>query len=565
MNDPAGESINKILIVDDDKQTLVVLTEVLSHFGYATATAENGVEALEKIRATKPDLILLDIFMPGINGIDVCKSTRKDPETRYIPIIVMTGFADGNTKMQCLEAGANDFLAKPIDYAELNARIRNLLQLREFEDIKIKNEMLTDTIRIVENVKREWEMTLDCINDAVILIDAKQNIVRCNKVLTLLTGKPYNSLQNRQWMDVLKGNGFIFVEKDPGKLELSHSSGAWFNYNSYTVPVEDVVGPYAAVITLHDITRSKIAEDSIKQKNAELENAYAELKSAQSQLLQREKMASIGQLAAGVAHEINNPMGYIISNLGTLDKYVSKLREFIKAQSEAISALTKDTGTRPKVGELKAPTVGSKREHGDTVGRIETLRKSLKIDYITEDIVALVKESLDGADRVKKIVQNLKSFSHVDETAHKMTDINAGIESTINIVWNELKYKVALKKEYGDIPMIKCNPGQLNQVFMNMLLNAADAIESQGEIGIRTWDDKDNIYVSISDTGSGIPADRIERIFEPFYTTKEVGKGTGLGLSIAYDIVKKHDGDIKVESAEGKGTTFTIMIPIAIR
>lgn len=556
MNDTAAENANKILIVDDDKQTRIVLTEVLSHFGYATETAENGTEALEKTRAKKPDLILLDIFMPEMNGIEVCRSTRKDPETRYIPIMVMTGFADGKVKMQCLEAGANDFLAKPIDYAELNARIRNLLQLREFEDIKIKNEMLTDTIRLVEGVKREWEMTLDCINDAVILIDAKQNIARCNKVLTLLTGKPYSSMQDRNWMDVLRESGFTFIEKEPGNLELYHSSGRWFNYNPYSLPAEDVIGPYAAVITLNDITGSKIAEDSIKRKNAELEKAYAELKAAQSQLLQREKMASIGQLAAGVAHEINNPMGFIISNLGTLDKYVSKLGEFVKAQSEAISELT----TPP------FPPLPRGGEGGVIVRhKLEELGKSLKIDYITEDIAALVKESLDGADRAKKIVQDLKSFSHVDEAEHKMTDINAGIESTVNIVWNELKYKVTLKKGYGDIPMIKCNPGQLNQVFMNMLLNAADAIESQGEIGIKTWDDKDNIYVSISDTGSGIPADKIGRIFEPFYTTKEVGKGTGLGLSIAYDIIKKHDGDIKVESAEGKGTTFTISIPVVLK
>ncbi|MBI5639684.1 MAG: GHKL domain-containing protein, partial [Nitrospirae bacterium] len=189
-------------------------------------------------------------------------------------------------------------------------------------------------------------------------------------------------------------------------------------------------------------------------------------------------------------------------------------------------------------------------------------RKALKIDFITEDLGNLIRESLDGAERIKKIVQDLKSFSRVDEAEQKMADINAGLESTINIVWNELKYKATVKKEYGDIPLTKCNPGQLNQVFMNLLVNAAHAIESQGDIGIRTWSEEDSIFVSISDTGCGIPAEKINRIFEPFYTTKEVGKGTGLGLSIAYDIVKKHSGEIKVQSEVGKGTTFTINIPV---
>ncbi|OGW22673.1 MAG: hypothetical protein A2077_07770 [Nitrospirae bacterium GWC2_46_6] len=165
-------------------------------------------------------------------------------------------------------------------------------------------------------------------------------------------------------------------------------------------------------------------------------------------------------------------------------------------------------------------------------------------------------------ERIKKIVQDLKSFSRVDEAERKTANINEGIESTVNIVWNELKYKATVKKEYGDIPPIKCNAGQLNQVFMNILINAVHAIEEQGEIIIKTRHEDNNIFISISDTGSGIPADKINRIFEPFFTTKEVGKGTGLGLSIAYDIVKKHNGDIIVESEVGKGTTFTVRIPV---
>lgn len=278
----------------------------------------------------------------------------------------------------------------------------------------------------------------------------------------------------------------------------------------------------------------------LENTNKELERAYEELKSTQSKILQQEKMASIGQLAAGVAHEINNPIGFITSNLGTLDKYVEKLTVFILAQSEIIAAI----GSASKSEELKQ------------------LREKLKLDYVMEDVNALIRESLDGAGRVKTIVQNLKSFSRVDEKMYAHADINECIESTLNIVWNELKYKTTVQKEYGEIPLTKCYPQQLNQVFMNLLVNAVQAIEKQGEIGITTWNGAGAVHISISDTGSGIPGDKLNRIFEPFFTTKEIGTGTGLGLSITYDIVKKHNGDITVDSEVGKGTTFTIKIPV---
>jgi signal transduction histidine kinase len=174
----------------------------------------------------------------------------------------------------------------------------------------------------------------------------------------------------------------------------------------------------------------------------------------------------------------------------------------------------------------------------------------------------LRKESLDGADRVKMIVQNLKSFSRLDEAELKMADINTGIESTLAIVWNELKYKATVKKEYGDLPLTRCNLGELNQVFMNLLVNAAQAIDTKGEIIVRTGRENGSIFVTISDTGCGIPADRMNRIFEPFFTTKEVGKGTGLGLSIAYEIVKKHNGELSVQSEPGLGTIFRVTIPV---
>ena len=277
--------------------------------------------------------------------------------------------------------------------------------------------------------------------------------------------------------------------------------------------------------------------------NKKLASAYAELKNTQSKILQQDKMASIGQLAAGVAHEINNPMAFVTSNLNVLRKYTGRLKGFIEAQSGALERIS------------------GGQDAASAVHQLDEVRRLMKIDSVMKDIETLVTESLDGAGRVRQIVQNLKNFSHVDESGSKYADINAGLASTVNIVWNELKYKAEVETDYGDIPLVKCNPGQLNQVFLNLLVNAAQAIDKHGRLRIRTWSGPGHVHVSISDTGCGIPPENIGRIFEPFFTTKEVGKGTGLGLSIAYDIIKKHGGEITVESEPGKGTTFTLKIP----
>ncbi|UCH80484.1 MAG: GHKL domain-containing protein [Nitrospiraceae bacterium] len=277
-----------------------------------------------------------------------------------------------------------------------------------------------------------------------------------------------------------------------------------------------------------------------EQKNIESEIAYRDLKETQSQMLQREKMASIGKLAAGVAHEINNPMGFISSNMNSLGTYTKKITEFIHIQEQALMSVNFPELTK----------------------EVEEQKKKLKVDFILDDIGQLLEESIEGADRVTKIVQNLKSFSRVDESEHNLANINDCMESTLNIVWNELKYKATVTKDYGDIPMTMCYPLQLNQVFVNLLVNASHAIETQGEIRIKTWNGNGLVNISVSDTGRGIEKDKIKKIFEPFFTTKPEGEGTGLGLSITYDIIKKHRGDISVDSEVGKGTTFHIKIPV---
>jgi len=280
---------------------------------------------------------------------------------------------------------------------------------------------------------------------------------------------------------------------------------------------------------------ANITLESEKARQSELIRRLGE---AQNQLLQSEKMASIGVLAAGVAHEINNPVGFVNSNLSSLQRYMQSLMRLLDAYESR---------------EKHLP------DHDR--GELNALRKEIDADYLREDLGSLLTESMDGLDRIKRIVQDMKDFSHVGGGDVLVANLETGLDSTLNVVWNELKYKAEVIKEYGGVPEIECIPSQLNQVFMNLLVNAAHAIETRGRITVRTSFENDMVTVSVSDTGSGIAAENLGRIFEPFFTTKPVGKGTGLGLSLSYSIVQKHGGRIEVESEIGKGTTFRVILP----
>ncbi len=283
------------------------------------------------------------------------------------------------------------------------------------------------------------------------------------------------------------------------------------------------------------------AEKEQLRAHVELEAAHRELQASHEQLLQSEKLASIGQLAAGVAHEINNPVGYVYSNLGTLQKYIDNLCQMLEGYEQL----------EAQVGEDHA-----------TVKAVQALKQKLDLEYLKQDVLDLVSESREGIARVKGIVQDLKDFSHVDEAEWQWADLHRGLDSTLNIVNNEIKYKAEVVREYGELPEVECLASQINQVFMNLLVNAAHAIEERGVITIRTGHENDKVWVAISDTGKGISPEHMNKIFDPFFTTKAVGTGTGLGLSLSYGIVQKHGGSINVESEVEKGATFTIHLPV---
>ena len=399
--------------------------------------------------------------------------------------------------------------------------------------LEAKHAELEMLFRWVESAKVEWEQTLDSLRDLVILTDPTGKVRRCNRLLYQLANKSHAEIIGVNWPDILTEAGFTVSVLGNTSGEVIHKSSNRF-YNLY---IYDITSPDSGDVTGR--VMSLVDTTELRSVTEELQKAYDELQTTQIKVFQQEKLASIGQLAAGVAHEINNPMGFISSNLSTLGKYFERTKEFVAYLSSALADCANDAGR-----------AGADEQ-----------RKRLKIDYIFEDSSQLIAESLDGAQRVRKIVQDLKSFSRVDDTEQKRADLKECLESTISIAWNEIKYVATLTKDYGDIPPVLCYPQQLNQVFMNLLVNAAHAITGQGEIKVRTWQDEGMACVSVSDTGCGISAENQKRIFEPFFTTKEVGKGTGLGLSISYDIIKKHHGDILVDSEIGTGTTFTVKLP----
>lgn len=403
----------KILAIDDAPVNLFTLGSALAP-DFDLQIATSGSMALALATESPPDLILLDVMMPDMDGYETCRRIKAEPKLRDIPVIFITALHDSGAEVKGLSLGAADYITKPINVEIARQRIRNLLD-------------------------RE----------------------RLRK-----------------------------------KVEAQH-------------------------VLLGEALTRKLDE-------------------AQNQLLQSEKMAAIGQLAAGVAHEINNPIGFVNSNLSTLEKYVRELMEIVSASDAMLN----------KEDRVAAQTC------------LAELLGAKDFAYLKEDIFPLLAESRDGLERVRRIVQDLKDFSHVGSTDWQWTNLNKGLDTTLNIVWNELKYHCKVHKEYGDLPDVYCLPSQINQVFLNLLVNASQAIEDSGDIRLRTGREGDTVWVEVIDNGKGIVPENLSRLFEPFFTTKPVGKGTGLGLALAYGIVQRHRGRIEVDSVAGRGSTFRVLLPI---
>jgi PAS domain S-box-containing protein len=361
----------------------------------------------------------------------------------------------------------------------------------------------------------------------------------------------YQSVKNYlTWKRLMEERGFV---KD-FEATMVKKSGEIIATIQSSCAIRDKRGRiagYASVI--RDITKNVRNEVNVHKANVELIDSLVHMKKTTPKLIQQEKLASIGQLAAGIAHELNNPVGFISSNITSLRSYIDIIKGYIEQCEETLGCLPKD--------------------HNDTLNnkaaKIREYREKQKVAYILGDIDDLMSESKEGIQRITEIVANLRNFSRIDNTSTvEQYNINEALESTLIVAKNEIKYVAEVEKHFSKVPPVKCIGNEVNQVFLNIIVNAAQAIKSlkykeKGCIAIKTYAHKNDVYCEISDDGPGIPKDIVSRVFDPFFTTKEVGQGTGLGLNISYDIiVNKHGGDLTVESETGKGTTFTVRLPI---
>jgi PAS domain S-box-containing protein len=323
------------------------------------------------------------------------------------------------------------------------------------------------------------------------------------------------------------------------EMWLRHRDGRqmWVQLIAYPADVDHIES--GAWWLVEDHTEVRRAQDELRTHNEQLKATLSKLEEAQNQLLQSEKMASIGQLAAGVAHEINNPIGFVSSNLHTLKGYVGQLLDLVGAYETAQAR----PGPRPR-RRWRRPAM---RPRSTTCART----------------CPLMSESEDGLARVKKIVQDLKDFSRLDQSEWQDADLNAGLESTLNVVRHEVKYKAEVRKLLEPLPLVRCLAAQLNQVFMNLIVNASHAIQGRGVITLASGHRDGWVWIEVGDTGCGMSAEVQRRIFEPFFTTKPVGSGTGLGLSLSFSIVQKHGGVIQVHSVPGQGSAFRVWVPVA--
>lgn len=400
---------------------------------------------------------------------------------------------------------------------------------------------------------------------SVVITDANGTIQYVNPKFTLLTGHTFNEAMGKNpdilnsgkqtkefydsfWKTILSG------EEWQGELYNKKKNGDFYWESSLVSSLKAEDGSIKYFIAVkEDITEKKLIAQKLQDKNIKLEETIKKLNEAQAQLIQKEKMAGIGQLAAGVAHEINNPLGFIMSNNETLQKYIGTLKEYLLYYKDFLASCK----------SLNSDDMNPKIEY------IMNFEKKNKVDFILEDLPELFHDTSNGFERVRDIVNALRSFSHIDQlNVFDEYDLNEGIRTTLLIAKSNMQYDINIHENLTNLPLISAIGGEINQVILNMILNAIHATKTKTTydekiIELKTYNDENYVFLEIADNGIGIEKENLSRIFEPFYTSKPIGEGTGLGLSISYDIVvKKHKGEISVHSKLGEGTRFVIKLPI---
>jgi PAS domain S-box-containing protein len=500
------------------------------------ARVETHVSAaalLRRARAGGVDLLVLDGSLAEAQ-LALAGRRADDP-----PALVVAPDADEDSALAVFRRGAADCVTLGPQYEQVLPAAA-LEQIQRYRAAAERGAAETLS-RQVEELRRFGQNVIQNMNSALVVVDLGGAITFANPAAERILGAAPDTLAGAtlwRWFEGgLRGR---LVERTLREgVRFRGAEGVIARTSGERVPIGTSCAPL-------------VDRDGVRRGAIVIFQDLSEIKQLQRQVLQAEKMASIGQLAAGVAHEINNPMGFIHANLFQLGEYLQDLRRLLEAAANL----------------RKAAATGSLGEVALAAGELDAAAAEVDADYLIDDCGKAVRESLEGAERIRHIVQDLRAFSHPDASEPVEADLNECLDSTANIVWTMMKRAVVLRKEYADLPGVRCFPMQLKQVFMNLLVNACQAIEDAraasgrtGEIRLRTRAVPGGVVVEVEDDGVGIRADDLPRIFDPFFTTKEVGAGTGLGLSISYNIVKRHGGCLRVESEPGVRTCFEVFLP----
>ncbi len=579
-----------LLLVDDQPNNLRVLTAILVKEGYRIRKALNGELALLACQKILPDLILLDIAMPDLDGYQVCQRLKADQTTREIPIIFISALGDVTDKIKAFDVGGVDYITKPFQAAEVISRIGTHLKMRSLQlKLQEKNLALEAEIEQRKNAQTALQLSearnlalLNAIPDLMlrIRIDGIFLDYRIAKDMTFSDSNssfPIPDLSEekdgfigKKVFEVLSDDLAVwlmhyveqtlltseinigeFVQKNPPSIV--QTQGEWQIYEArFVKSCEDEVLAIIRNVSDRKLTEALRlkTEAQLSWQKKQLEQTVHDLKLAQTQLVQNEKMVGLGQLVAGIAHEINNPVNFIYGNILYAQTYVKDLLTLVEAY----------------------------QQNCEPTWNIKKLLEEIDLNFLKNDLDQLFGSMQMGAERIHKMVISLRSFARLDEAKMKPVDIHEGINSTLLLLEYRLKetdQRPAIKviKNYSFLPKVTCYPSQLNQVFFHLLTNAIDALESRAElednpfqyplkIEIKTAETSQYILIQIKDNGMGIPEATQHHLFDPFFTTKPVGTGTGLGLSISYQIiVQQHQGSISCSSTPGDGAEFTIRIP----
>jgi len=543
----------RVLVVEDDvidRKQMERLLAASSASPYDLEFTDRLDRALAILAERQFDILLLDLNLPDSEGLDTLSVVEK--EHPDLPKVVVTGGDDEHMGLQAVTRGAQDYLVK----GRFNARA--LARVIHYSIERKRSETL------LRESRGKLNAILESIGDPMIMLDKDLRVTWSNEAsrqvfcgdsvgrtcFELFHGRPTPCdlgpcIVREAFADGKPHSYDVRVVDREGQTRYFHCTA--------NAALRDKDGRPSAVLEIaKDITDRKTAE-IIKAAYDRVEKAHRELQEMQSQLVQSEKLASIGQLAAGVAHEMNTPVGFVACNFETLDGYMKKIRGLLEAYERLLQ---------------KVETAGEPGLH-EAARAIQELKARIRLDFILQDLDSLFEDSREGLERVTDIIRNLRDFARADRAGDFAPhDINEGIKATLTVARNEIKYDAEVTTQFGEIPPVVCNPGQLNQVFLNLLINAVHAIRSQsrpakGAITVRTYQAGTDVVCEIADDGPGIPRDHLRKIFDPFFTTKPPGKGTGLGLSVSYDIiVNKHHGRIAVESEEGRGAKFIVRLPL---